>query len=163
MPEETVVCVSCCSTSAAWAGRGKAGAAVGCATRSTAVGDGCVSNGGKLGFPEHGNPNRRKHILLIGYNLEPPPSLAFTCTQLSFMIPKDFSKWKEIIVSHPPKKPLPEAVGPQVWLRPRGRKHRETPLPRQVGASHPEGGVVISIFSTVREGFSLSCFKWQFL
>lgn len=128
-----------CSTRAAWAERGKAGPAVGCATRSTAVGDGCVSDGGKLGFPEGRNPNRWTHILLIGYNdLEPPPSLAFTCAQLSFLIPKDFSEWKEIIVSHPPKKPLLEAVGPQVWLRPLSRKHRETP-PR-AGGGLPPGG-----------------------
>lgn len=107
-------------------------------------------------LPECGNPSRRIRVPLIGYNnLEPSPSLAFTRAQLSFMIPKDFSKWKKIIVSHPPKRPLPEDTGPPVRLRPLGGKQGNS-LPGRWAppTGWGKGGGVISMFSTVREGFS---------
>lgn len=64
----------------------------GCAVCFTAVGDGVSLDSGKGGFPELGCPNRKIRFILIRYNsLKPSPGLAFTCEQLSSMIPKDFS------------------------------------------------------------------------
>lgn len=79
-----------------------------------------------------------KYTLLIGYhNLKFSPSLAFTCQQLSPSIPKNFSKWKEI-VNHPPKQATARGGGPPVWLRPLIGKLTETSfLSPQVATSIP--------------------------
>ena len=111
------------------------GTAVGCAMYSCRRWQ-SGSDSGKLGFPECGNINHKIHTLYIGYNHpKSSPALAFTWEQLSFMIPKDFSKWKEIIVNHPSKKPLPEEMRHKVQLRPLVRK-LPCPAP-QVGSSAP--------------------------
>lgn len=127
----------------------------GCATCPPAVGGG-LSDRGRVGFPECASPNRKTRALVIGYsNLKSSPSLAFTGEQLSSMIPKDFSKWKEVIVTHPPKQPLPEDAGPRVAQAPNqeGKRKLVSPAP-QGGASTPswEGGELR--FSTVREGLT---------
>lgn len=99
-------------------------------------------------------------------NLKPFPGLVFTCEQFSSMIPNNFSEWIEKHwFPHLNKKPLPERTWvPCVALAPQQKTHRDfSPQLQQVGALLPSSGAMIYIFSTVREGLSLTCFKWQFL